>query len=430
MIVSISLLAVLGFGFLAIDRQAATGSRPSASAGTVSFEERPAIAVLPFESISANNDRSFIANGLAEDPIVRLSSWRAFPVIARNSSFKYRGSDFDLRTLGAELGVRYVVSGSVRHDDDRIRVTAQLIEAESGQYLWADKYDRELNDVFALQDEISSTIAASLIVDLSRAEGERAHQRATDNLEAWGAHHIGLQHFDRYTLEGFARAREIFERAVELDPRFATALGQIAVAGQSELMLGYTGDRQQLVERMTDRARRAVELDARDPTAHLGLAVAHIAVTDTRNGLDSVRRALDLNPSMPEAWIWLGWIQLLDGDPQSAVTSTERARRLDPKGNLVWVFDSLSAAYWELGRYAEGLAAGERLVALEPSYFPGYAWIAMNSVGLGREDDARAALGQAKAPALSIQAMQDYFGVSRPEIDQRRNATLRSVGLQ
>ena len=406
--------------------------QPTRAGSQADFDDRPAIAVLPFDNLSADSEQAFFADGLAEDLITRLSSWRAFPVIARNSSFQYRGGNVDLRRVSHELGVRYVVEGSVRRAGDRIRVTAQLIDAPSGEHVWAETYDREVADVFVLQDEISSIIAASLMGDLTRAEGERAHQRGTNDLEAWSLYQLGLQHFDRYTLEGFSSARQLFERAAELDPRFATALGQFAIAGGSELMLGYPGPPEELVANMTARARRAVELDARDPVAHLGLAVSYLATGDTKNGLESIRRAVDLNPSMPEAWVWLGWVQVISENSEAAITASERARLLNPQGPMVWIYDNLASAYWQLGRYDEALEAAERLVAAQPTYLTGYPYMAMNLVALGRRDEARAAIveGRRVQPKLSLERVQNYFGVTRPEIDARRNDALREAGLK
>ena len=394
--------------------------------------DRPAIAVLPFDNLSPDAEQAFFADGLAEDLITRLSSWRAFPVIARNSSFQYRGGNVDMKRVSRELGARYVVEGSVRRAGERIRVSAQLIDAPSGKHVWAETYDRKVVDVFALQDEISEIIAASLVGDLTRAEGERAHQRGTENLEAWSLYQLGLQRFDRYTLEGFAEARVMFDRAAELDPRFATPRGHLAIAGLSELMLGRSGPREAFVAMITSNARRAVELDPRDPVAHLGLAGAYIAVSDIKNGIASSQRAVDLNPSMPMAWIWLGFAKLLAGEPETTITATERARRLNPQGAMVWVHDSLALAYWELGRYDEALDAAQRLVATQPTYFPGYAYIAMNAVALGRPEEARAAIteGRRVQPDLSLELMQNYFGISRPAVDARRNAALREAGLE
>ena len=396
------------------------------------FDDRPAIAVLPFDNLSTDAEQAFFADGLAEDLITRLSSWRAFPVIARSSSFQYRGDDVDLRRVSEDLRARYLVEGSVRRAGNRIRVTAQLIDAPSGEHVWAQAYDRKITDLFELQDEISSVIAASLVGDLTRAEGERAHQRGTDSLEAWSAYQLGLQHFDRYTLEDFAEARRFFGRATQLDPRFATALGQFAVAGMSELMLGHHGPREALMAKMASSARRAVALDPRDPTAHLGLAGSYLAAGDTRNGLASIQRAVELNPSMPEAWIWLGWVQAITGNAEAAITASERARRLNPQGSMVWIYDNLALAYWELGRHEEALEAAERLVATQPSYPTGHAYVAMNLVALGRSEEARAAIAEGRRvqPKLSLGMMQNYLGISRPEIDARRNAALREAGLE
>jgi len=404
----------------------------SDSIPTVLPHDRPAIAVLPFNNLSPDAEHAFFADGLAEDLITRLSSWRAFPVIARNSSFQYRGGDVDLKRVSRELGVRYVVEGSVRRAGDRIRVNAQLIDAPTGEHVWAETYDRKVSDVFALQDEISAIIAASLVGDLTRAEGERARQRGTNNLEAWSLYQLGLQHFDQYTLTGFAEARAMFQRAAEVDPRFATAQGQLAVAGLSELMLGRSGPREEFVAGLMASARRAVNLDPRDPAAHLGLAGAYLAAGDIKNGLASSKKAVDLNPSMPMAWIWLGWAQLLAGDPEATITATERARKLNPQGAMVWIHDSFASAYWELGRYDEALEAAQRLVATQPTYLTGYAYIAMNAVALGRLEEARTAIteGRRVQPDLSLDLMQNYFGVSRPTIDARRNAALREAGLE
>ena len=396
------------------------------------FSGRPAIAVLPFDNLSPDADQAFFADGLAEDLITRLSSWRAFPVIARNSSFQYRGGNVDLKRVSAKLGARYIVEGSVRRVGDRIRVAAQLIDGPSGKHVWAETYDRKVTEVFALQDEISAIIAASLVGDLTRAEGERARQRGTHNLEAWSLYQLGLQHFDRYTLDDFAEARRLFGQAAELDPRFATALGRVAIAGYSELMLGYSGPREKLVADMTASARRAVELDARDPAAHLGLAGSYLARAEVTNALYSIERAVDLNPSMPEAWIWLGFTQLLAGNPESTITATVRAQRLNPQGAMVWIYDNFALAYWELGRYDEALEAARRLVATQPAYFPGYAYIAMIAVAQGQIEEARAAIteGRSVNPELSLELMQNYFGVSRPEVDARRNDALRKAGLE
>jgi adenylate cyclase len=410
-----------------------TGTTKSDALTVPAFAGRPAIAVLPFDNLSPDPAQAFFADGLAEDLITRLSTWRAFPVIARNSSFQYRGGNKDLKRVSSELGARYVVEGSVRRAGDRVRVTAQLIDAPSGEHVWAETYDREVKDVFALQDEISSTIAASLVGDLTHAEGERARQRGTENLEAWSLYQLGVQHADRFTREDNAEARRLFERAVALDPRFATALAALASANLWGVVLGFADAPEQEVSAALDTARRAVELDPRDAFAQGTLGFAYLLAGDARNGLDSCQRALDLNPSMPEAWVGFSWAKLVTGDPEGCIAAGQRAQQLSPHGSMVSLAsENMGLAYWETGRYEEALEAARRLVAARPEYYLGPVYLAMNDVALGRMDDARAAIAQARRiqPDLSLALIQRAVGVSRPEIDARRNAALRQAGLE
>jgi TolB-like protein/class 3 adenylate cyclase len=395
------------------------------------FGGRPAIAVLPFDNLSPDPEQAFFADGLAEDLITRLASWRAFPVIARNSSFQYRGGNLDMMRVGDELGVRYLVEGSVRRAGDQIRVTAQLIDAASGKHVWAETYDRAISDLFALQDEISSTIAASLVGDLTRAEGERAHQQGTSNLEAWSLYQLGLHHADRYTPNESLKAARFFERAVALDPRFAAAVAQLAMTNWMILSGDGNVATADQITAAFETARRAVEIDPRDPVAHAALGAIYLTAGDPQNALDATRRAVELNPSMPLAWIWFGFAQLLAGNPEACIVATERARRLDPQGSMIWIYDSLALANWEAGDYDASLTAARRLVATHPTYFTGYLYVAMSAVSLGRIDQARAAIAEGRRvrPDLSIDLMQNYLAVSRPAIDARRNTALRKAGL-
>jgi adenylate cyclase len=424
-------LVALGIVLFSYDRFGPGGSEASGEA--VQSDERPAIAVLPFDNLSSDPEQAFFADGLAEDLITRLSSWRAFPVIARNSSFQYRGGDADLKLVSAALGARYIVEGSVQRAGDRIRVTAQLIDASSGENVWADSYDGEVTDVFALQDEINSMIAASLVSDLNRAEAERAQQRGTENLKAWSLYQLGLQRADRFTREDFAAARELLISASERDPRFATPLAQLTFVNLWEVVLGWNEEPVETITASLEVARRAVSLDPRDPSAQAALAWAYVMAGDIINGLDAARLAVELNPSMPEAVGWLSWTLLMAGDAEGCIAAAERAQRLDPLGAISSIiYDNLSQAYWQLGNYEAGLGAARRLLAELPDYFLGHVDVAMNAVELGRLDEARAAIAEARRaqPDLSLEFVQGVYGVARPEIDARRNAALRQAGLE
>jgi TolB-like protein len=430
-------LAVLVF---AVDRFGSRQQSPPAESAatdtanvTGPLDDRPAIAVLPFENLSSDPEQSYFADGLAEDLITRLSSWRAFPVIARNSSFQHRGGGADLQLVSESLGARYVVEGSVRRADDRIRVTAQLIDASNGEHVWADSYDGDVADIFAVQDEISSMIAASLVIDLNRAEAERARQRGTENLRAWSYYQLGLQQADKFSRDGFAEARALFTLAETSDPGFSTAKAQLVFVNLWEVVLGWNDQPAETIETSLAVARRAVALDPRDPSAQAALGWAYVMAGDVANGVDASRRAVELNPSMPEAWGWLSWNLLVAGDAEGSIAAGLRSQRLNPLGAMSSIVnDNLSQAYWQLGDYEAGLAAARRLLAELPEYYFGHVCFAMNAVELGRLDEARAAIAEARRaqPELSLDIVQGMYGVARPEIDARRNAVLRQAGLE
>lgn len=408
------------------------GTQTTGSHTVPGFGGRPAIAVLPFENRSEDPKQAIFADGLAEDLITRLSTWRAFPVIGGGSSFHYRG-DVDVRRVAKELAVQYVVQGSVRRADERIRVTAQLIDAQSGENVWNQTYDRQVQDVFELQDEISATIAASLVGDLTHAELGRAQQRGTRNLEAWSLYELGIQHFFRLKLKETVEARALFDQAVALEPKFATALAYLSATYSWEVQLGSGGSPQDKLTLAVETARRAVELDPRDPMAHVALAFAFNMSGDARNGLASAQRAVDLNPSSPMGWASLGWAKLMAGDPKGSIAANEQSIRLDPQGAMVPIaHEQLSESYWELGQFDAGLEEARTLVAALPDFPWGYMDVALNAVGLGRLDEARAAMAEARriVPNLSQALIQQIMGVSRPEVDARRNAALTQVGLE
>ena len=397
------------------------------------LDERPAIAVLPFDNLSSDPEQAFFADGLAEDLITRLASWRAFPVIARNSSFQYRGGNVDLARVSAALGARYLVQGSVRRTDNRIRVTAKLIDASSGEHVWANTYDGEITDVFKLQDELGGQIAAELVIDLNRAEAERAQQRGTDNLEAWSLYQLGLQNADRYSREGFAAAREQFTAAADRDPRFATPLAQLVFVNLWEVVLGWNETPAETIVAALEVARRATSLDPRDPAAQAALGWAYVMSGDIDNGLTAAQRAVELNPSMPEAWGWRSWNLLVAGDAKGCIEAALRAQRLNPLGAMSSIVnDNLSQAYWQLGDYEAGLGAARRLLA--ECYFLGHVFVAMNAV-VGRPaawTKPALAIQEARRayPDLSLEFVQGMYGVARPQIDARRNAALRQAGLE
>jgi serine/threonine protein kinase len=402
--------------------------------GTSGFGGRPAIAVLPFENLSRDPEQEYFADGLAEDLITRLSLWRSFPVIARNSSFVYKGKPVGPKHVAADLGVRYVVQGSVRKAGSRIRTAARLADATTGQQIWAQTYDRDLSDVFAVQDEISEAIATSLVGDLQRAEHERAQHQAPENLEAWELYQRALPLLHRFTREENAQARALLERSVALAPRFSTALARLAEAGIWEIMHEWTATPERTLATAVDQARCAVTLDALDAYAHAMLAFALMTAGDRYGALDEAGCAVELNPSMPFALAIHAYLRYLTGHPaDESIASMQRAMRLSPHDPIEWMFhDILSGAYLNAGRYAEGLNEGRRLITLAPQYYWGYLWSAMNAVGLGRLDEARGLIGEARRvkPGVSIELARKCLGVMSEDVDRRFSQALRQAGLE
>ena len=408
-------------------------SGPVPKEGTPGFAGRPAIAVLPFENRSGDPEQEYFADGLAEDLIARLSLWRAFPVIARNSSFLFRGKTVDVKQVSAGLGVRYVVLGSVRKAGNRVRISAQLVDAGTGQNVWAQTFDRELTDVFAVQDEISEAIAASLVVDLQRAEHARVQHRAPESLEAWGLYQRALPFFTRFTREDFEQAKVLLERAIELEPRFSTAWARLAEAEIWQVLNGWTDSPERTLDLAVTHARHAVALDPRDAEAHIELAFALMTAGDGHAAIEEAERGVQLNPSHPMALLFKAYIWHMTGHPpEESIELVHRAMKLSPRDPVEWLFyDVLGSAYFDGGQFQEGLNAGRRLVALWPEYYFGHLWCAMNAVALGQVDVARRSIAEARrlVPDLSVAMVRRVLGAMAPDVDRRMMGALQQAGL-
>ncbi|HEX6729824.1 MAG TPA: protein kinase [Pyrinomonadaceae bacterium] len=419
---------------------AADQSRPTSVAQveppsvTRSSFDAPAIAVLPFNNLSDDPEQEYFADGLAEDLITRLSLWRSFPVIARNSSFPYKGNSIDLKKVSSELGVLYVVQGSVRKSGNQVRISAQLIDSTTGQNVWAKTFDRELTDVFGVQDEISEAIATSLVGDLERAEHSRVQRRAPESLEAWGLYQRALPLIYNFTREDSAQAGTLLARAVEHDPHFATALARLAEVGTWEVLFEWADDSEQTLAAAIAEARRAVALDPLDAQARIALSFALMTAGDGHGALEESRQAVALNPSMPFALAIHAYHRHIAGHPpEESIGLVQRALRLSPHDPVEWLFyDVLSGAYLNAGRFDEGLEAGRRLIVLSPNYYWGYLWSAMNEVGLGRIEEARELVAQARRvkPELSFELARKCLGTMAPDVDRRFLAALRQAGLE
>jgi adenylate cyclase len=393
--------------------------------------------VLPFDNLSSDPEQEYFADGLADELITRLSLFRTFPVISRVSSFAFKGKTADPKRIGADLGVRYLVEGSVRKAGARVRIAAQLVDATTAQQVWGRTFERQLSDVFAVQDELSAAIAASIVGDLHRVEHASAQRRPPESLEAWGLYQRALPLIHRFTREDGAEARRLLERAVLLDPTFAPARARLAEVSLWEVVHSWTNAPDEVLTSALDHVRRAVALDPADPDGHAFLAWVLMTVGRIGQGgaaLEEATRALELNPSSIWALTIHAWIWHMTGhDAEVSIAQVERAMRLSPHDPAEFLFyDIGSAAYMNAGRFDSGLALGRRLIALFPSYYFGYLWCAANAAGAGSHDEARAYIAEARRiqPDVSIMLVRQSLGAMAPEIDERLARLLRSAGLE
>jgi TolB-like protein len=318
----------------------------------------PSIAVLPFANLSSDPEQDYFAEGMVEDIITNLARLRWLFVIARNSTFTYKGRAVDIRQVAEELGVRYVLEGSVRRTGSRVRVTAQLIEAESGGHVWAERYDRGIEDIFAVQDEITDMISGTLEPEISAAERDRAHRKPPGSLGAWELYQRGMRHLLRRNREDFTTARALFREALALDPSFATAHAAFAISAFWQITHGFATDAVAMRAELLTAAELAIESDDHDFLAHSAMGLAFMELGRHSLALAEHEVATSLNPNSAFAQWCFGYGLLRADRPQDALDRFNLALRLSPRDPGAWSYQTLRAAsLYQLGRYEEAIEA-------------------------------------------------------------------------
>jgi TolB-like protein/Flp pilus assembly protein TadD len=395
------------------------------------FEGRPAIAVLPFDNLSGDPDQEYFADGIAEDLITRLSAWRWFPVIARNSSFTYRGEAVDVKRVSRELGVRYVVEGSVRKAGDRVRISAQLIDATTGAHVWAQIYDRELRDVFALQDEITEAIAAAMYPELERRERERAERSKPQDLEAWECVMRGWWHWRRSTKEDNEIARSLFQRAIQLDSHSSNAYAYLAVAHSQAIMLQFT-EPQESISEMVHTAKKSVELDPNNAVAQIALCNAFRLTGKQQEGIRAAERAVELNPSYAWGYTHLGMSLAMADRAEEAIPVLEKALRLDPSGDVSWqACQGMVLAHFSAKRYEQAIEWAQRVIQENAASSATWRMLAASHAYLGQMDEAHTAFAEVLRlqPSASVADVERNLSAANPEFRDRYIDALRKAGL-
>ena len=409
-----------------------TDMPPLAPAGEkpLPLPDKPSLAVLPFTNMSSDPEQEYFSDGITEDLITDLSKVSGLFVISRNSVFTYKGKIAKVEQVGQELGVRYVLEGSIRKAGNRVRITAQLIDATSGFHMWAERYDRDLQDIFAVQDEVTQQIVAALKVKLTTVERDRLGRQPTANLEAYDSYLRGLELYAQRSQEANERARQKFAHATALDPQFATAYAFLGRTYLMELVYQWKSD-PQTQERLFAFAQKAVTLDDSQPAAHETLALAHLGKKQHGQAIAEAQKAITLDPNYADAYVTLADVLCFAGQPEPAVGLVEQAMRLNPRypPSYLW---SLGHAYRLLERPEKAVAALQQLADQNPDHLTAHVLLAATYSELDREEEARAEAAEILRinPNYSLTAVQEGVPYKDPAPLERQLVGLRKAGLK
>jgi len=379
-------------------------------------DDRHAIAVLPFLNFSGDPEQEFFADGITEDIITMLAGWRAFPVIARSSTFTYKSKPADVKEIGQELGALYVVEGSVRKSGRRIRVTAQLIRADTGYHIMAERYDRDLTDLFEVQDEIAHTIAGAIEPELLRFERERITERPQHSEDAYGLYQRGLFHHYRQNKADNIEAQAYFRRALAIDARYPQATAGLSIALSSAASLGWADNADSRFKDAYDLAQQAVILDPRYPNAHFALGLVCMWTRGSERGIAAFEEAIKLNPSFAAAHVLLGQMYLYAGRPEEAIEQAEKGIRLIPSDPRLFIWPpALAGAHYQMRHYEEAVEAGRRSWSLNRNWPHGLRYVVAGLAQLGRIEQAQAALAELKLMDANLEFSASLFRRNWPD---------------
>jgi TolB-like protein len=368
--------------------------------------DKPSIAVLPFENMSGDTEQEYFADGMVEEIITALSRFKWLFVIARNSSFTFKGKAADIKEVGRVLGVRYVLEGSVRKAAEKVRIAGQLIDTVTGAHIWADRFERDLTDVFALQDEVTVAVVSAIHPKLLQTEIAMATRRRPDNLTAYDFYLRAMPQYYLTSREGTAEAIRLAHRALELDPRFGFVAVLAGVCHMQRVLYGYADDPQFDRKEAVRLFRLALSVDDGDPDTLASAAlVSAYMVGDSESEIEMADRAVALNPNSYLVWACRGHVYRIAGLPEEAVRSIERAIRLspvDPRLHLVLI--GMGQALIELRRFDEAIVAGKKAQRQNPLYSPAYRCLASAFAHLGRDAEAHEAAARVLEtdPAFTI----------------------------
>jgi TolB-like protein/class 3 adenylate cyclase len=394
--------------------------------------QKPSIAVLPFANMSGDADQEYLADGIIEDIIMALSKFRWLLVIARNSSFSYKGRSVDVRQIGRELAVRYIVEGSIRRSGSRLRVAAQLIDATSGTHIWAERYDRNLTDIFEIQDEITSRIVSAAAPELTAAEIARAQQQHPRDVNAWDAYLQALPLMRQHTRNANARAVDLLTNATQLSPDFAAAYARLSACWTQAAYYEWNSTREECITRAMDLAKHSCTLDSQEPLALDALASAHQFRGDFENAAQMARRALDISPTCTAAYGTLVTSLAFLGRVEEALEVFAQSERTNPRdpdrsSRLMGV----TIAYFVAERYEEAIRFANEYITLRPNWYGGYVYLAASHGMCGNAREGNLAIQHLLSlrPQLTLGQMRKQVMLRRPSDSERLLQGLEKSGL-
>ena len=401
------------------------GDRPIKEEETLSLPDKPSIVVLPFDNMSSDTEQEYFADGITEDIITDISKLSGLLVIGRNSSFVYKGKSVDLRQVGRELGVHYVLEGSVRKAGNRLRINAQLIDAQSGHHVWAERHDGTLDNVFDLQDEITKKIVSALAVQLTNTEKDRLQSEYTNSAEAHDWFLRGRILYREPGLQANAEALEMFDKALALDPNFAWSLAIRSYVKFHAWFFKWNTAANALSEAIGD-AEGAVALDPDLSAAHSYLGWMHMWGEGHDRALAEHERAMALDPNSADAHFWYSSTLVYSGNPELAIAPMERAMRLDPHFPAVYLLN-FGHIYLHMGRYDEAERYLNESIEKAPEFPVSYMFLAAVRAAAGDEAGARLAGAEIlkRMPAATASALGQQFPYAKPEHSERMVNGLR-----
>jgi len=390
----------------------------------------PSIAVLPFVNLSGDPQQEFFCDGITEEIITALSRVPGLFVIARYSTFTYKGKMVKVKQVSEELGVRYVLEGGVQKSADRIRITVQLIDALKGHHLWAERYDRDLKDIFGLQDELTMKIITALQVKLTPGETVHLMAKGAKNMDAYVKHLLASEIIGGGTKEGIAQARKLLEEAIALDPTYPRLYATLVTTHHLDIWYGITKSPEQSLARAFELARKAISLDNSSAYAHSTLGKTYAMAKEYDKAIAACEQAVSLDPNSSVNFMWLGLVLTWAGRAEEGIRYLEHAVRLNPFAPSIF-FNNLAVAYRDAGQYEKAIEECKKALQREPnSQFP-YIHMAISYLRLGREEEARAAAADLLRinPKFSLERYAQTLPFTKPVAD-RIVEDLRKAGLK